>query len=87
MIWKRTRQSYKNKQDPQQRQIKQADLDMLEVAAAAGEIELKYLDESGFCMWSPVSYTYFPRGQQKSLEQTKAQRQEIEYFGANSTAH
>lgn len=43
MIWKRTRQSYKNKQDPEQRQIKQADLlEMLEVAAAAGEIELKY---------------------------------------------
>ena len=42
MIWKRTRQSYKNKQSPQQRQIKQADLEMLELAAAAGEIELKY---------------------------------------------
>lgn len=58
---------------------------MLELAAAAGEIQLKYLDESGFCMWSPVSYTYFPRGQQKRLEQTKAERQKIEYFGANPT--
>ena len=42
MIWKRTRQSNKDKQDQQQRQIKQADLEMLELAAAAGEIELKY---------------------------------------------
>lgn len=81
MIWKRTRQSYKNKQDPQQRQIKQADLDMLEVAAAAGEIELKYLDESGFCMWSPVSYTYFPRGQQKSLEQTRRRGRRLSILG------
>ena len=81
MIWKRTRQSYKNKQDPQQRQIKQADLDMLEVAAALGEIELKYLDESGFCMWSPVSYTYFPRGQQKSLEQTRRRGRRLRILG------
>lgn len=32
------------------REIKQADLDMLELAAATGEIDLKYLDESGFCV-------------------------------------
>jgi putative transposase len=31
---------------------------MLELAAATGEIDLKYLDESGFCLWSPVSYSY-----------------------------
>lgn len=60
-------------------------LDMLKLAAAAGEIELKYLDESGFCLWSPVSYTYFPRGQQKRMEQTKAERSQTEYFGAHST--
>ena len=81
LIWKRTRQSYKNKQDPQQRQIKQADLEMLELAAAAGEIELKYLDESGFCMWSPVSYTYFPRGQQKRLEQTRRRGRRLSILG------
>ncbi|MFN6488361.1 MAG: hypothetical protein RMY33_036620, partial [Nostoc sp. DedQUE03] len=33
-------------------QIKQADLEMLELSAAAGEIDLKYMDESGFCAWS-----------------------------------
>lgn len=41
---------------------------MLELAAAAGEIDLKYLDESGFCLWSPVSYSYIRRGQRKRLE-------------------
>ena len=25
---------------------------MLELSAAAGEIDLKYVDESGFCAWS-----------------------------------
>jgi putative transposase len=43
---------------------------MLELAAASGEIILKYLDESGFCLWSPVSYSYSPIGQQKRMEQT-----------------
>jgi len=81
VIWKRTRQSYRNKQDPKQRQFKQADLDMLEVAAATGEIELKYLDESGFCMWGSVSYTYFPRGQQKQLEQTRRRGRRLSILG------
>jgi hypothetical protein len=81
LIWKRTRQSHKDKQDQQQRQIKQGDLEMLELAAAAGEIELKYLDESGFCMWSQVRYTYFPRGQQKRLEQTHRRGRRLSILG------
>jgi putative transposase len=44
---------------------------MLKQAAADGEIQLKYLDESGFCLWSPVSYSYSPIGEQKRMEQTK----------------
>jgi len=31
---------------------------MLELAAPTGEIDLKYLDESGFCAWSEPGYTY-----------------------------
>ncbi len=70
MIWKRARKSHKGKQDPVIREQKQADLDMLELAAATGEIDLKYLDESGFCAWSEPGYTYYQRGEQKRLEQT-----------------
>ena len=47
-----------------------ADLDMLKLAAAAGEIDLKYLDEAGCCIWSPVSYSYSKIGEQKRQEQT-----------------
>jgi putative transposase len=54
---------------------------MLELAAAAGEIQLKYLDESGFCMWSPVSYTYFPRGQQKRMQQTRRRGRRLSILG------
>jgi hypothetical protein len=43
---------------------------MLGLAAAAGEIDLKYLDESGFCAWSKPSYTYY-RDLNKFQAQTK----------------
>jgi hypothetical protein len=33
-------------------------------------ILLKYLDEAGFCLWSPVSYSDSRVGEQKRLEQT-----------------
>ncbi|UBF23992.1 IS630 family transposase [Kovacikia minuta CCNUW1] len=68
--WKRTRQSHRKKQDPLQKARKQADLETLELAAQAGHIELKYLDEAGFCLWSPVSYSYSRVGVQKRMEQT-----------------
>jgi putative transposase len=43
---------------------------MLRLAAATGEIALKYLDEAGCCIWSPVSYSYTKTGEQKRQEQT-----------------
>lgn len=49
---------------------KQADLELLQQSAQEGHIDLKYLDESGLCLWSPVSYSYSRIGQQKQLEQT-----------------
>ena len=54
---------------------------MLELSAAAGEIDLKYLDESGFCMWSEPSYTYYKRGEQKHLEQTKLRGRRLSIIG------
>ena len=54
---------------------------MLELSAAAGEIDLLYLDESGFCMWTPVSYTYYFQGQQKRLEQTTRRGRRLSILG------
>ena len=54
---------------------------MLELAAACGEIDLKYLDESGFCAWSEPSYTYYFRGEQKRLEQTKRRGRRLSIIG------
>jgi len=54
---------------------------MLELAAASGEIDLKYLDESGFCNWSEPSYTYYQRGEQKRLEQTLRRGRRLSIIG------
>ena len=56
-------------------------LEMLALSAAAGEIDLKYLDESGFCMWSEPSYTYYQRGEQKHLEQTTRRGRRLSIIG------
>ena len=42
---------------------------MLIQQAEEGLIELKYLDEAGFCLESLVSYSYSRTGEQKCLEQ------------------
>lgn len=52
---------------------------MLELAA--GEIELKYLDKSGFCAWSEPGYTYYQRGEQKKIEQTLRRGRRLSIIG------
>lgn len=54
---------------------------MLQWSAAVGEIDLFYLDESGFCPWLPVEYSYFFRGEQKRLEQTRRQGKRLSILG------
>ncbi len=54
---------------------------MLELFAATGEIDLKYLDESAFCLWSEPSYSYYQRGEQKGLEQTKRRGRRLSIIG------
>ena len=53
-------------------------------AHSAGEICLKFLDESGFGLWSPVSYTYARRGKQKVLEQTARRGRRLNILGLYS---
>lgn len=54
---------------------------MLEWAAAGGEICLKYLDEAGFCCWSPVGYSYYFRGEQKRQEQKAPRGRRLNILG------
>lgn len=79
--WKRTRKSHRNNQDPNFKAVKQADLEMLELAAAAGEIDLLYADESGCSPWSEPGYSYYFSGEQKRQEQTKQQGKRLNILG------
>ncbi len=54
---------------------------MLEMASAAGEIDLLYGDESGFCLWSEVGYSYYFIGEQKRQEQTKKKGKRLSIMG------
>lgn len=54
---------------------------MLEMAAAAGEICLKYLDESGFSLWAETLYTWAKKGKQKRIEQTAKKGRRLNICG------
>ena len=54
---------------------------MLELAAASGDIDLFYLDDSGCCQWSAVSYSYYFRGEQKRQEQTQKRGRRLSILG------
>lgn len=54
---------------------------MLQWSAAAGEIDLLYLDESGFSLWMPVEYSYFFVGEQKRMEQTSRRGKRVSILG------
>lgn len=42
---------------------------------------MKYLDEAGFCLYSPVSYSYSRIGTQKRLEQVPTRESRISILG------
>lgn len=44
-------------------------------------IRLKYLDEAGFCLWSPSSYSYIKKGEQKEIKQTKRHGRRLSIIG------
>ena len=80
----RTRYQQPPAPDPKLKAAKQADLDWLLWAHSAGEICLKFLDESGFCLWSPVSYSYARMGTQKVRQQTKKRGRRLNILGLQS---
>ena len=59
---------------------------MLRLWAEQGLIHLLYLDESGCCPESPLSYGYGQIGQQKSIAQNKNRGRRINIMGVWETA-
>ena len=73
-------------QNPEYKQAKKTDLEMLNLWAEEGLIHLLYLDESGCCLESPLSYGYSRRGEQKSIIQNKNRGRRINIMGVWETA-
>lgn len=79
--WKRTKVSLKGKQNKEEKLAKKADLQTLKLYQEEGLVKIKYLDEAGFCLWSPVSYSYVKKGKQKAIKQTKKRGRRISILG------
>ena len=54
---------------------------LLQAAAQAGHVRLKYFDEVGFAGWSPPSYRWSLVGVQKRQEQTARRCQRVNLLG------
>lgn len=59
---------------------------MLNLWAEQGLTHLLYLDESGCCLESPLSYGYSPIGEQKSITQNKNRGRRVNIMGVWETA-
>lgn len=66
-VWKRCRRSLKDQQEPAAFKEGQRVLDALQTREAAGEIDLFYLDESGFSADACIPYAWQPRGKTLAL--------------------
>ncbi|NJM89880.1 MAG: hypothetical protein HC847_24770 [Hydrococcus sp. RU_2_2] len=58
-----------------------ADKETLKRYEEEGVVRLKYLDEAGFCLWSPVSYSYIKKGEQKEIKPTKNRGRRLSIIG------
>jgi putative transposase len=73
--------SLKGKRQEQKFLKKKSDLEMLKRYEEKGYIELKYLDQAGFCLGSPVSSSYVKKGEQKAINQTKKRGKRLSILG------
>jgi len=68
-------------QNQNYKQVKKTDLQTLKLWSEKELVTLLYLDESGCCLESPLSYGYGQIGQQKSIIQNKNRGRRINIMG------
>ncbi len=66
--WRRVRKKPKGKPDPAEYARKKAELAELKQQAKRGEIDLYYVDESGFCLIPHVPYAWQEKGETIAVE-------------------
>src|SRR5512134_3305156 len=74
LSWKRIRKRVKGKPDPEIYQERTHSLDLLIEEDKEGIIDLRYFDESGFCLVPYVPYAWQESGGTISIESTQSTR-------------
>jgi transposase len=74
MSWHRIRKRLSGKPDAQEYQRKKEELEALKQADQRGEIDLRYLDEAGFCLMGYVPYGWQLKGEELFIEVQRSKR-------------
>ena len=74
LIWKRMRKRVKGQPDPDLYQERKNSLEILIAEDREGIIDLRYFDESGFCLVPYVPYAWQEHGETISIESTQSKR-------------
>ncbi len=74
MSWRRVRRVLAGKPDPVEYEQKRQQLEVLKQQDEQGEVDLRYLDESGFCLVPYVPYAWQERGETLGVESRRSKR-------------
>jgi len=77
LTWKRMRKSLKSQRDEEEFRESQEELVDLIASHQAGELDLYYFDESGFCLTPEVPYGWQPIGETTEIPSKRSQRLNI----------
>jgi len=83
--WRRIRKKPKGKPDPAEYALKKGELEELKKQAERGEIDLYYVDESGFCLIPYVPYAWQEKG--ATIEIESGGKRRLNIFGFLSLEH
>ena len=75
--WRRVRRKEKGKPDPKVYAQKKQELEDLKGQDEQGEIDLRYFDESGFCLEPYIPYAWQEKGETIEIETSKSKRLNI----------
>ena len=74
MKWKRLRKIVGGEPDPEVDERKKKILEVLKKLAAQGTLDLRYLDETGFCLTTYFPYAWQEKGDEQGVESKQSKR-------------
>jgi transposase len=74
VTWRRVRRKVKGAPDPQEYEQKQQELEALQTQHDKGEIDLRYVDQSGFCLIPLLPYAWQVKGETIELPSSSSRK-------------